>query len=161
MEEKNEHRPTPQINVTPLIDVLLVLLIIFMVASPLKPARIVAKVPSRPDNDVRINPNKKTLVVTIKHDRSLMLNGLVDMGSVDDTAKLSETLVTLFQKRRLNHVYRDEMIGRLDVPEDLRIETTVFIKAPRSIAYGDVARVVDCVKGAGANPLGLQIDYLD
>jgi biopolymer transport protein ExbD len=90
-----------------------------------------------------------------------MLNGLVDMGSVDDTSKLSETLVILFQKRRQNHVYRDEMIGRLDVPEDLRIETTVFIKAPRSIAYGDVARVVDGVKGAGATPLGLQIDYLE
>ena len=161
MEERKQDRPTPHINVTPLIDVLLVLLIIFMVASPLKPARIVAKVPSRPDNDVRISPNIKTLVVTIKHDRSLMLNGLEDMGSVDDTSKLSETLVTLFQKRRENHVYRDEMIGRLDVPEDLRIETTVFIKAPRSIAYGDVARVVDGVKGTGASPLGLQIDYLD
>ena len=39
----------PHINVTPLIDVLLVLLIIFMVVTPLKPARIVAKVPSKPD----------------------------------------------------------------------------------------------------------------
>ena len=161
MDTKHENNPTPHINVTPLIDVLLVLLIIFMVASPLKPARIVAKVPSKPDRAHDIDPNIKTLVVTIKHDRSLMLNGLADMGSIDDTSTLSETLVTLFQKRRQNHVYRDEMIGRLDVPEDLRIETTVFIKAPRSIAYGDVARVVDGVKGAGASPLGLQIDYLD
>ncbi len=161
MEAKNENSPTPHINVTPLIDILLVLLIIFMVASPLKPARFLAKVPSKPDNEPKIDLNIKTLVVTIKHDRSLMLNGLVNMGSVDDTSKLSETLVTLFQKRRQNHVYRDEMIGRLDLPEDLRIETSVFIKAPRSIAYGDVARVVDGVKGAGASPLGLQIDYLD
>ena len=161
MKAKHENNPTPQINVTPLIDVLLVLLIIFMVASPLKPARIVAKVPAKPDEKLILDPNIKTLVVTIKPDRSLMLNGLADMGSVDDTSKLSETLVTLFQKRRQNHVYRDEMIGRLDVPEDLRIETTVFIKAPRTIAYGDVARVVDGVKGAGASPLGLQIDYLD
>ena len=39
----------PHINVTPLIDVLLVLLIIFMVVSPLKPARFLAKIPSEPD----------------------------------------------------------------------------------------------------------------
>lgn len=90
-----------------------------------------------------------------------MLNGLSDMGSVSDTTKLSETLANLFQLRRKNHVYRDEMIGRVDVPEDLRIETTVFIKAPRSIGYGEVARVIDGIKGAGATPLGLQIDNLD
>ena len=41
----------PNINVTPLIDVLLVLLIIFMVVSPLKPARFLTKVPSQPDRD--------------------------------------------------------------------------------------------------------------
>jgi biopolymer transport protein TolR len=158
---KNENTSAPHINVTPLIDVLLVLLIIFMVVSPLRPARFLAKVPSKPATELPLNPNDKTLVVTIKNDRSLMLNGLVNMGSVDDTSKLSETLVNLFQKRRENHVYRDEMIGRLDVPEDLRIETTVFIKAPRSIAYGEVARVVDGVKGTGAFPLGLQLDGLD
>ena len=161
MEAKNENTPAPHINVTPLIDVLLVLLIIFMVASPMKPSKFLAKVPSKPDNDHRLEPNDKSLVVTIKHDRSLMLNGLANMGSVDDTSKLSETLVNLFQKRRENHAYRDEMIGRVDVTEDLRIEKTVFIKAPRSVPYGDVARVVDGVKGAGASPLGLQIDYLD
>src|SRR5947207_9758353 len=67
----------PNINVTPLIDVLLVMLIIFMVVSPLKPARFLAKVPSQPDQtqkDVRPDPN--TLVVTIKIDRTLMLNGI-------------------------------------------------------------------------------------
>ena len=155
------HNAKPQINVTPLIDVLLVLLIIFMVVSPLKPARFLAKVPSKPNLDPRISLNIHTLLVTIKPDRTLMLNGLTDMGSVSDTAKLSETLANLFQARRENHVYRDEMIGRVDVPESMRIETTVFIKAPRSMSYGEIARVIDGVKGAGASPLGLQIDNLD
>src|SRR5436189_1394580 len=64
----------PSINVTPLIDVLLVMLIIFMVAAPLKPSRFLANVPSQPDRDMPVDPNPKTLVVTIKSDRTLMLN---------------------------------------------------------------------------------------
>jgi biopolymer transport protein ExbD len=156
-----DHTARPFINVTPLIDVLLVLLIIFMVVTPLKPARIVAKAPSKPDQRLHVDLNVLTLLVTVKPDRTLMLNGLTDMGSVDDTSKVRETLADLFQKRRENHVYRDEMIGRFDVPEELRIETTVFIKAPRSMPYGEIARVIDGVKGSGASPLGLQLDGLD
>ena len=87
----------PHINVTPLIDVLLVLLIIFMVVSPLKPARFLTKVPSELDKNQRVEAPPLGLVVTIKSDRTLMLNGLTDMGSVYDTSKLSATLVDLFQ----------------------------------------------------------------
>ncbi len=150
----------PFINVTPLIDVLLVLLIIFMVAVPLKPSRFAAKLPAPPD-DQKAEPNPKTLVVTIESDRSLKLNSLTDMGSIDDTAKLSTALVKLFRERELNHVYRDEMLARLDLPEASRIEKTVFIKAPRLIPYGEVLKVIDGIKGAGANPIGLQIDNLN
>jgi len=53
------------------------------------------------------------------------------------------------------------MRDRIDVSEDCRIELTVFSKAPRSISYGDVAKVIDGVKGAGADPIGLQLDGLD
>ena len=151
----------PNINVTPLIDVLLVLLIIFMVVSPLRPARFLAKVPSQPDSEIPLKPNDKTLVVTIKSDRTLMLNSLTDMGSVNDTSKLSATLIDLFQQRLANHVYRDELRDRVDLPESIRIERTVFIKAPRSIPYLEVMKVMDGIKGAGAGPLGLQIDALD
>jgi len=151
----------PNINVTPLIDVLLVMLIIFMIAAPLKPARFIAKVPSQPDKDIQLNPNDKTLVVTINQDRTLMLNKLSDMGSVSDTSKLSTTLADLFQKRTQNHVYRDELRDRADLPEDARIEKTVFIKAPRALPYADVVRVLDSLKGAGASPIGLQIDDLN
>jgi biopolymer transport protein ExbD len=151
----------PNINVTPLIDVLLVLLIIFMVVSPLKPARFLTKVPSKPERDVHVDPNINTLVVTIKLDRSLMLNRQTDMGSVNDTVRLSTTLTDLFGERLRNHAYRDELRDRADLPDSVRIERTVFIKAPRSLPYADVMRVLDSIKGAGASPVGLQIDDLN
>ncbi|HKR11851.1 MAG TPA: biopolymer transporter ExbD [Pyrinomonadaceae bacterium] len=154
--------PAPVINVTPLIDVLLVLLIIFMVAAPLRPSRFMAQVPSPPpDNTHELKPNDDTLVVTIELDRTLRLNRLEeDMGTVDDPARLSAKLSSLFAERTRNHVYRQSMLMRIDLPERVRIEKTVFIKAPRSISYGEVARVMDSLKGAGANPIGLQLDDL-
>lgn len=151
----------PLINVTPLIDVLLVMLIIFMVVSPLRPSRFIAKVPSQPDHDKRIVPHILTLVVTIKADRSLALNRDSEMGSVYDTSKLTATLTELFGQRRINHAYRYELRDRIDLPEGARIEKTVFIKAPRFIPYADVMKVLDAIKGAGASPVGLQIDDLD
>jgi biopolymer transport protein ExbD len=94
--EVSANHAKPHINVTPLIDVLLVVLIIFMVVSPMKPARFLIKVPSPPDPDVKVMANIHTLVVTIKSDRSLMLNTLTDMGSVNDTSKLSTCLSIYF-----------------------------------------------------------------
>jgi biopolymer transport protein ExbD len=151
----------PHINVTPLIDVLLVMLIIFMVVSPLKPARFLTKVPSKPDRNDRVEAPPLGLVVTIKSDRSLMLNRTSDVGSVYDTSKLSNMLVDVFQRRLKNHAYSDQLRDRIDLPEEMRIERTVFIKAPRSIPYADVVRVLDGIKGAGAGPVGLQIDDLN
>jgi biopolymer transport protein ExbD len=137
------------------------MLIIFMVAAPLKPQRFLAKVPSKPNRDLPLVAHIDTLVVTINPDLSLKLNGLTDMGSVNDTTKISATLSDLFQKRLQNHVYRDELRDRADLPEAMRIEKTVFIKAPRSLPYADVVRVLDSLKGAGASPIGLQIDDLN
>jgi biopolymer transport protein ExbD len=53
------------------------------------------------------------------------------------------------------------MMLRTDLPDDVRIERTVFIKAQRSIPYGEVVKVLDGLKGAGANPVGLQLDDLN
>jgi biopolymer transport protein ExbD len=53
------------------------------------------------------------------------------------------------------------MLSRIDLPAEIRIEKTVFIKAPRSIPYGSVAKVIDGLKGAGAQPVGLQLDGLN
>jgi biopolymer transport protein ExbD len=161
-EMERAQRAVPVINVTPLIDVLLVLLIIFMVASPLKESRFRAFLPEPPSPDAPPpKPNINTLVVSVDDDLNLKLNGLDGMGSVNDTGKLSEKLVQLFQERKRNHDYKHGMEGRTDWPEDLRVEKTVFIKAPRSLKYGAVARVIDGIKGAGAEPIGLQIDELN
>ena len=149
----------PSINVTPLIDVLLVLLIIFIVAAPFRPHRFTAKLPSPPDDRV-LPPDIRTLVVSVDIDRSLKLNGLTDMGTVDDMAKLNQKLVSLFEERLKNHDYRDSMATRSDLPDKERIERTVFIKAPRSLTYGEIARVIDGLKGSGAEPIGLQLDSL-
>lgn len=151
----------PEINVTPLIDILLVLLIIFMVISPLKPTRFKALVPSEPDpqeNQI-VKPNPLTLVVTIDKELKIKLN-TDDIGSVNETGNLSTRLSGLFQQRKVDRAYRPGMENRLDVPEDQRVEKTVFVKAPRSLPYGEVVKVIDALKGAGANPVGLQIDDL-
>ena len=143
----------PYINVTPLIDVLLVLLIIFMVVTPLKPSRFEAKVPSEPDpqQDLsQIKPNPLTLVVTVAPDLKLKLNQ-DEMGSVNDTGPISQRLTALFAQRKEQRAYR---------PGTEEVEKTVFIKAPRSLPYGDVVKVIDAIKGAGANPVGLQVDDL-
>jgi biopolymer transport protein ExbD len=146
---------TPNINVTPLIDVLLVLLIIFMVITPLKPSRFEAKVPAEPKPDeqqVNPKPNPLTLVVAInKSDRKITLNNDA-MGDVSNAAPLTERLTAVFKEREAGGVFRE---GTNEV------EKTLFIKSPRSIKYGDVVRVIDAAKQAGAQPIGLQIDDLE
>ncbi len=144
----------PNINVTPLIDVLLVLLIIFMVITPLKPSRFEAKVPAEPkpeEQEVDPKPNPLTLVVTVnKGDMKLLLNK-ENAGDVSDASSLTTQLSEIFKERDTNGVFRE---GTNEV------EKTVFIKSPRSVKYGDVVKVIDAVKLAGAQPIGLQIDDL-
>ncbi|HKP69737.1 MAG TPA: biopolymer transporter ExbD [Pyrinomonadaceae bacterium] len=146
----------PQINVTPLIDVLLVLLIIFMVVTPMKPSSLDARIPSEPDLDRSVMPDPRTIVVTVGTDSSLRLNHSPS-GSVDDPGSLIATLVGIFAERTQNLSYAQS--GNPDGTP--RIEKTVFIKAPKNIDYGTVARVVDALKQAGASPVTLQIDDLD
>lgn len=152
----------PNINVTPLIDILLVLLIIFMVITPLKPSRFKADIPTQrdPNEDLsQLKPNPLTLVVSISNDLQLKLNQ-DSMGSVNDTSALSKKLLVVFQQRKEQRAYKPGMETRTDVPEQDRIERTVFIKAPRALRYEEVVKVIDAIKGAGANPVGLQVDDL-
>ena len=152
----------PYINVTPLIDVLLVLLIIFMVITPLKPSRFKADIPTQrdPNEDLsQLKPNPLILVVSISNDLQLKLNQ-DSMGSVNDTSALSKKLLVVFQQRKEQRAYKPGMETRTDVPEQDRIERTVFIKAPRALRYEEVVKVIDAIKGSGANPVGLQVDDL-
>lgn len=160
--KKGSTTAEPYINVTPLIDVLLVLLIIFMVVTPLKPSRFQADIPTQrdPNEDLsKLKPNPLTLVVSIASDLSIKLNQ-DSMGSVNDTSPLALRLSQVFAQRKEQRAYKVGMETRTDLKEDERIEKTVFVKAPRTLGYGEVVKVIDAIKGAGANPVGLQVDDL-
>jgi biopolymer transport protein TolR len=128
----------PHINVTPLIDILLVLLIIFMVISPMKPAKFEARIPEKlPTDDRKVN-TIDSLVVSIDRDGGYLLNQR-PAKTIDD---LTGILRFMLDQR----------------PSELR---TVFVKAPRFLNYGQVVRVIDAVKAAGSTRIGLQIEGLD
>lgn len=150
----------PSINVTPLIDILLVLLIIFMVISPAKPTDFKTKIPQQPNSDEAI-PNPDTLIVAIDSDSSLRLNKEDKSGTIEEPEKLVERLTVIFRERTANQVYSQNAELKNEMSVDEKIEKTVFIKAPRSIGYGKVVKVIDAIKTAGANPISLQIDDLN
>jgi biopolymer transport protein ExbD len=152
MSSGGGQKAVPYINVTPLIDVLLVLLIIFMVVTPLKPKRFKTLIPEQQQNTpADATPSKLTLRVDIMKDNKLQLNG-EDYGSIDNTGRLSAKLSEILRQREEQRVTK--------FGTDI-IEKTVFIKAPESFKYGEVVKVIDAVKGAGATPVGLQVDALE
>ena len=151
----------PSINVTPLIDVLLVLLIIFMVITPLKPSSFKTRIPSESKTVENVITHPDTLVATVEKGGSLRLNQELNLGSTSDSSKLIDRLRVIFQERIKNGAISDAFADDPERPTNDRIERTVFIKAPRTAGYGEVAKVVDAVKTAGAYPISLQIDNLE
>ena len=135
----------PEINVTPLIDVLLVLLIIFMIITPVKPSAFDAKIPREPTHDPMVKDHPDTLVVSYLPTARLAINKDRIDASIEDTSGLTRKLREMFALREGN----------------ANRERTVFIKAPRSLNYGSVALMIDAVKAAGADPVSLQIDDLE
>jgi len=131
----------PNINVTPLIDVLLVLLIIFMVIQPQKEAKFESQIPQKPQDDQKnaVVPPSDLLMVDVK----------MQGAGPDQQVELNSKPMTLVELSTTLH----------DLLEQ-RPDKTVFIKAPKDKQYGDIVSVIDAVKGAGAQPIGLQIDYL-
>jgi biopolymer transport protein ExbD len=114
------------------------LLIIFMVLSPMKPHQFESRIPQKPYEN-RMDPvDLITLVVTIPAAGGYKLNQR-EIATREELGKL------LFKA----------LDGR---PADRK---AVFIKAPKSLIYSEVIKVVDVVKGAGAFPIGLQIDSLE
>jgi biopolymer transport protein ExbD len=113
-----------------------------------------------PNEDLsKLKPNPLTLVVSIGPDFKLKLNQ-EDMGSGNDPEVLGTTLTQIFQRRFEQHAYRPGLESESGIPESDRVEKTIIIKADRSMKYGDVVKVIDAVKGAGARPIVLQIDDL-
>lgn len=132
----------PNINVTPLIDVLLVLLIIFMVIQPRREAQFESNIPQKPeeqDNKMNMVPPSDLLMVEVE------LQG----SGLDQNVKLNSKSMTLV-----------DLGNTLKSVLEQRPDKTVFIKGPKEKQYGDVVNVIDTVKGAGAERIGLQIDFL-
>lgn len=132
----------PNINVTPLIDVLLVLLIIFMVIQPRREAQFESNIPQKPD----VQDDKQTIVPPA--DLLMVEVDLVGTG-LDQNVKLNSQSMSLID---LGTTLKNLLEQRPD--------KTVFIKGPKEKQYGDVVNVIDTIKGAGAERVGLQIDFL-
>ena len=126
----------PNINVTPLIDILLVLLIIFMVITPLKPARFKTLVPQRSEElNAQAKQSPLTLIVNIKKDLGVELimggNKIAD-ASVNDPGNIGSTLSAEFRKRKDTGVWKEGLQGRTDLPPDVPAPAS----APRRSAPG-------------------------
>jgi biopolymer transport protein TolR len=122
--------PRCDINMTPMIDILLVLLIVFMVITPLTPHGLEALAPEPPDKKNQPPPDQdRTVVIVIDKDKKMHIN-----NEDTDMDKLGPRLEQIFKTRA---------------------ERVVFVKGDPDLEYQTVARAIDIAKGAQMDKVGL------